>query len=257
VGAGTVLSPSPGKSPRRLNTVPDEGSLIKLRGVDRAYGSGDLRVDALRGVDLDVTRGEFIVVLGPSGSGKTTLLNLIGGIDRPSAGTVAIAGRDLTGMSEKELTGFRREQVGFIFQFFNLVPSLTASENVALAGDLVADPRDIGEVLEEVGLGDRAGHYPDQLSGGEQQRVAIARALVKNPALLLCDEPTGELDFETGRTVLGTMRQVNRDEGRTLLLVTHNHAIAEIGDRVLRLSGGRIVEDRGVPEPKPPEELRW
>jgi putative ABC transport system ATP-binding protein len=235
----------------------DGKSLVHLEGVWRTYGGGELKVEALKDVSLDVPAEEFTVVLGPSGSGKTTLLNLIGGIDRPTSGRVLVGARDISSMTEKELNAFRRQSVGFIFQFFNLVPSLTAAENVELAAELVDQPRDVDEVLKEVGLEGRRDHFPDQLSGGEQQRVAIARALVKNPSILLCDEPTGELDYQTGRKVLANMRDINRQEGRSFILVTHNSAIAGMADRVLRLSAGEIVEDRRNPSPTPPQELRW
>jgi len=195
--------------------------------------------------------------LGPSGSGKTTMLNLAGGIDRPTRGRVLFRGRDISRMSDEELTMFRRKHVGFVFQFFNLIPNLTARENVELSAELVENPRDVDEVLEVVGLGHRANHLPNEMSGGEQQRVAIARALVKNPDLILCDEPTGNLDFETGKRVLEVMRRINREEGRTFVLVTHNAVIAKMADRVIHFRDGKVVREEVNPEPLEPEELSW
>ena len=201
--------------------------ILRFEDVWKVYRMGKVEVNALRGVDLSVIEGEFVVVLGPSGSGKTTMLNMAGGIDRPTRGKVLFRGKDISKLDDKGLTMFRRKHVGFVFQFFNLVPTLTAKENVQLAAELVDDPRDVDEVLEIVGLGHRANHLPSEMSGGEQQRVAIARALVKNPDLILCDESTGNLDFETGRRVLKVMRNINEKEGRTFVLVTHNAVIAK------------------------------
>ena len=232
-------------------------TLMRLEGVSKVYQMGEVEVVALRQVDLEIGAGEFVVVLGPSGSGKTTLLNLIGGIDSPTHGTVSVAGERLSGMSEEELTRYRRRYVGFIFQFFNLIPTLTALENVELVEELVADGRGSRRVLEEVGLGERADHFPSELSGGEQQRVAIARALVKNPQVLLADEPTGNLDMETGRGILALMRRINREQGRTVLVVSHNSAIAQIADRTLHLRSGEVVETRANPSPLDPQLLEW
>ena len=232
-------------------------SAVEMQGVSRRYQLGELEVPALTGIDLTIAAGEFIVVLGPSGSGKTTLLNLIGGLDLPTEGRVIVAGDDLTDYGTGRLTEFRRTHIGFVFQFFNLIPSLTAVENVAFAAELVGQDEDVERALERVGLAERAHHFPAQLSGGEQQRVALARALAKNPPLLLCDEPTGELDFETGKMILGLMRDLNRTAGKTFIVVTHNSAIGAIADRVIYLRSGRI--DRIVKNEAPIEagEVVW
>jgi len=231
--------------------------LLQLEDVSRSYQMGQVEVKALTGVTLNIVRGEFMVILGPSGSGKTTLLNLIGGIDSPTSGKITVDGIEITALDEKGLTGYRRDHIGFVFQFFNLIPTLTAKENVEFAAELVEKPRDVMEVLELVGLKERADHYPSELSGGEQQRVAIARAMVKDPPILLCDEPTGELDFETGKHILTAMRRINEVDHKTVLLVTHNTAIGEIAYRVIRLRSGEIVEVRQNPSPADPQELRW
>jgi len=231
--------------------------LLQLEDVSRSYQMGQVEVKALNRVSLNIVRGEFMVILGPSGSGKTTLLNLIGGIDSPSSGKITVDGIEITALDEKGLTGYRRNHIGFVFQFFNLIPTLTAKENVEFAAELVEKPRDVMEVLELVGLKERADHYPSELSGGEQQRVAIARAMVKDPPILLCDEPTGELDFETGKHILTAMRRINEVDHKTVLLVTHNTAIGEIAYRVIRLRSGEIVEVRQNPSPTDPQELRW
>jgi len=231
--------------------------IIRLSNVTRYYELGVARIYALKNIDLSVGKGEFLVVLGPSGSGKTTLLNVVGGIDKPNEGRVVVDGIDITDLDEDGLIEYRRKYVGFVFQFFNLIPTLTAYENVALAAELVDNPLDPVDVLEEVGLGDKLDHLPSQLSGGEQQRVAIARALVKDPPILLCDEPTGELDFETGRRILKTLREVNERHGKTIILVTHNTPISMIADRVIRLRSGEIVEEYVVEERKDPLEIVW
>jgi putative ABC transport system ATP-binding protein len=230
---------------------------IRARGLTKTYGEGDLAVHALSGVDLDIAAGEFVVMLGPSGSGKTTLLNVLGGIEPPTAGTVEVAGRPLSGLDEDQRTEFRRSTVGFIFQFFNLIPTLTALENVQLVAELSDGPDRSEEMLERVGLGDRFAHFPAQLSGGEQQRVAVARALAGGPQVLLGDEPTGALDLETGRLVLDLLREVSDELERTMVLVTHNAAIAKMADRVLGLRDGCIVDDRRNPEPVAAGELEW
>jgi putative ABC transport system ATP-binding protein len=220
---------------------------------------GELEVKALRNVDLAIEKGEFIIILGPSGSGKTTLLNLIGGMDTISEGQLTINGQDISHLDNKGLTNYRRTQIGFIFQFFNLIPTLTALENVEFALELVEDnTRDKSmRALEMVSLADRSDHFPSQLSGGEQQRVAIARAICKSPPILLCDEPTGELDFETGKSVLKVMQDINRKEKQTIILVTHNSAIAEMADRTVRLHSGEIAEITKVDNPKDADELVW
>ncbi len=232
---------------------------VQCVAVEKVYGTGPSAVHALRGIDLEVGFGEFVVVLGPSGSGKTTLLNLIGAIEPPTSGTVTVAGTDIASYGERERTAHRRERIGFVFQFFNLVPTLTARENVQLIAELVvADPAERTEqALAQVGLADRMDRFPGQLSGGEQQRVAIARAMVKEPPLLLCDEPTGSLDLVTGRQVLAALRELAGEGHHTVILVTHNSAIARMADRVLRMSSGKIIEDRRAGHPITAQELDW
>jgi putative ABC transport system ATP-binding protein len=232
---------------------------VRLTDVVKAYGSGEVAVHALRGITLEVTAGQFVVVLGPSGSGKTTLMNLIGGMEPPTSGTVEVADQDLSGLDDAGLTAFRRESIGFVFQFFNLVPTLTALENVQLVAELVgkAASQTSADAIDAVGLIGRADHFPSALSGGEQQRVAIARAIVKDPPILLCDEPTGSLDLETGRQVLAVLHRLSRVGGRTVLLVTHNAAIATIADRVVRMRSGEVVEDRVIGNPIDPGVISW
>ncbi len=232
---------------------------IKLTEVWKTFGEGHTAVDALRDIDLDGPQGEFSVILGPSGSGKTTLLNLVGAIDDATRGDIEVAGVNLAALSVDEQVRYRRENVGFVFQFFNLIPTLTAAENVELVADLTSDngADRAASVLEQVGLVDRMHHFPAELSGGEQQRVAIARALVKQPPILLCDEPTGELDFETGRMILDLLRRVSRESDQTVLLVTHNAAIGAMSDRVLRLRSGEIVEDTRNADPIDASALTW
>ena len=232
---------------------------IVMKQVDKTYGEGATAVHALRQIDLEIPAGEFAVLLGPSGSGKTTALNLTGAIDDVTAGSLVVNGTDLTTLTTDEQITYRRSQVGFIFQFFNLIPTLTAAENVELVAELTGhDGGERGrEVLELVGLTNRADHFPSQLSGGEQQRVAIARALAKQPPILLCDEPTGELDFETGRMILGLLRDLNRRNNQTVLLVTHNAAVGAMADRVLRLRSGMVVDDLRIGSPVEAEALTW
>lgn len=232
---------------------------IKMAGVWKTFGEGHTAVHALRDIDLASPQGEFTVILGPSGSGKTTLLNLVGAIDDPTEGRIEAADVDLAELDVDGLVQYRRENVGFVFQFFNLIPTLTALENVELVADLTADDgaQRAADVLDRVGLGDRINHFPAELSGGEQQRVAMARALVKQPPILLCDEPTGELDYETGRMVLDLLRTVSREQNQTVLLVTHNAAIGEMADRVLKLRSGTIVEDTRNESPIDATELTW
>ncbi|CAI8017886.1 Uncharacterized ABC transporter ATP-binding protein MJ0796 [Geodia barretti] len=234
-----------------------DGVIARLEGVTKQYEVGDAIVSALKDVSLDILEGQFVVLLGPSGSGKTTLLNMIGGLDVPTRGQIWVGGSEITNMNEASLTMYRRKQVGFIFQFFNLVPSLTAGENVEMVAELTGNKRNAIPALRSVGLGDRIGHFPAQLSGGEQQRVAIARALAKGPSILLGDEPTGDLDYETGKMILGLMRRINRSENATILLVTHNVAISRMADRVIRMRSGEIVEDRAAENPIHPEDLEW
>ncbi|MBP0465187.1 ABC transporter ATP-binding protein [Roseomonas sp. PWR1] len=227
------------------------------RGLCKSYGSGDATVHALRDLDLDIMPGEFVVLLGPSGSGKSTLLNILGGLDAPSAGRAAWRDHELSGADEAALTAYRRDHVGFVFQFYNLIPSLTARENVELVAEIARDPMRPEEALALVGLSHRLDHFPGQLSGGEQQRVAVARAIVKRPDALLCDEPTGALDVETGKIVLSAIARANRDVGATTVVITHNAAIAGMADRVLRMGGGRIVSIEANPRRRPPEDLVW
>jgi putative ABC transport system ATP-binding protein len=238
-------------------TFAEDGTLLRLEGAGRIFTMGEVEVAALVDVDLAIARGEFLVVLGPSGSGKSTLLNLVGGTDRPTAGHVWLGERDLARASDEELTEYRRTEVGFIFQFYNLVPTLTALENVQVAAELVRDPVEPAAALALVDLADRADHFPAQLSGGEQQRVAVARALAKRPRLLLADEPTGALDIPTARRVLSILQRLNRDQRLTVVLITHNPAIARIADRVVRLVSGRISEIRVNESPIPADEVSW
>jgi putative ABC transport system ATP-binding protein len=219
-------------------------ALFQARGVSKRYSMGEVEVQALRSVDLELYAGDFTVLLGPSGSGKSTLLNLLGGLDVPSSGSVWFLDHDLTGADDAGLTRYRREHVGFVFQFYNLIPSLTSRENVALVTEIARDPMRPEEALALVGLAERLDHFPAQLSGGEQQRVAIARAIAKRPDVLLCDEPTGALDSETGRLVLSVLERVNDELGTTTVVITHNAAIAGIAHRVVRLHDGRVTEDR-------------
>jgi putative ABC transport system ATP-binding protein len=230
--------------------------VVSVQHVTKVYGEGELALMALDDVTLDLPAGEFTVMLGPSGSGKTTLLNILGGIDRPVSGSVVVEGRDIAQLSDADLTLYRR-RVGFVFQFFNLIPTLTALENVEMAADLVEQPRDPLEVLGEVGLAERADHFPAELSGGEQQRVAIARALVTDPPLVLCDEPTGNLDEETGKMVLAYMKQLGSQRRKTFLVVTHNAVIGRMADRVVRLRDGRIASVEVNDAPVPAAELAW
>jgi putative ABC transport system ATP-binding protein len=235
-----------------------DGAAIRFRAMTKTFGSGEVAVHALRGINLDIEAGQFVVVLGPSGSGKTTLMNIVGGIESPTSGTVEVGDRDLAGLDDRQLTAYRRDDVGFVFQFFNLVPTLTAIENVALVAELVGEGEDDARAaLESVGLSERLDHFTSALSGGEQQRVAIARALVKSPQVLLCDEPTGSLDADVGRSVLGVIHRLARARGRTVLLATHNSVIATMADRVLRLRSGEVVDDVLQPNPARPEEVTW
>jgi len=236
---------------------PARELVFRARGVRKVYRAGAVEIEALRGIDLDVFSGEFVVLLGASGSGKSTLLNILGGLDTPSSGELRWRDHDLVRADARELTRFRREHVGFVFQFYNLIGSLTARENVALVTDLAANPMAPEEALGRVGLGGRLDHFPAQLSGGEQQRVAIARAVAKRPDVLLCDEPTGALDYPTGKVVLEVIARVNAELGTTAIVITHNAAIAGMADRVLRLSDGRLVADEANAHKLAPGELSW
>ncbi|MEM6353959.1 MAG: ABC transporter ATP-binding protein [Cyanobacteria bacterium P01_D01_bin.14] len=228
-----------------------------MRGVTKTYVMGEVRVEALKSVDLVLSKAEFVVLLGPSGSGKSTLLNILGGLDVPTTGEVIFQGQNLTAAGDRTLTRFRRNSVGFVFQFYNLIPSLTARENVALVTDIAPDAMHPREALERVQLGDRINHFPAQLSGGEQQRVAIARAIAKRPQVLLCDEPTGALDFQTGKLVLETLAQVNQELGTTTAVITHNAGIAKMADRVITMRSGEITADQRNEHKVSPKELEW
>jgi putative ABC transport system ATP-binding protein len=232
---------------------------VRLERVGRTYGSGPTAVEALKDVDLEIRAREFVVLLGPSGSGKTTLLNVVGGIEEPTAGRILVAGSDIASLRVKERTNYRRNQVGFVFQFFNLVPTLTALENVEIIADLAGknSTRRSREALDMVGLSDLADRFPGQMSGGQQQRVAIARAIVKQPPLLLCDEPTGSLDLSTGRQILAVLRELARHGNHTVLLVTHNSAIAAMADRVVWLNSGTVARQQQVAAPVEARALEW
>jgi putative ABC transport system ATP-binding protein len=230
---------------------------FEARGLCKLYRNGEVEVHALRDVDLVIGRGEFVVLLGASGSGKSTLLNILGGLDVPTSGEVRFVDHALSGASEAELTRYRREHVGFVFQFYNLIPSLTVRENLALVTDIARDPMAIDEAIDLVGLTPRRDHFPAQLSGGEQQRVAIARAIVKRPDVLLCDEPTGALDYPTGKLVLEVIARINREMGTTAVVITHNAAIAGMADRVIRLGDGRVLSVTMNEHKLQPSELSW
>ena len=238
-------------------TSPSNDVVFSGRSLCKVYRSGEVEVHALRDVDLDINRGEFVVLLGASGSGKSTLLNILGGLDLPSSGEVRFADHALTGASDSELTTYRREHVGFVFQFYNLIPSLTVRENLALVTDIATNPMPVDEAIDLVGLTPRRDHFPAQLSGGEQQRVAIARAIVKRPDVLLCDEPTGALDYVTGKLVLEVIAKINAELGTTAIVITHNAAIAGMADRVIYLADGRIQKVEVNTHKLSPTELSW
>ena len=230
---------------------------FRAEGITKVYETGGLRVEALRGVDLTLYEGELVVLLGPSGSGKSTLLNIMGGLDLPTSGTLFFKDLELTACTSRELTMYRRDHVGFVFQFYNLIPSLTARENVALVTEIAEQPLKPDEALDMVGLNHRLDHFPSQLSGGEQQRVAIARAIAKRPDVLLCDEPTGALDSKTGVVVLQALDRANRELGTTTALITHNAGIKDMSERVIRFADGKIIHVEENPVKKDPEELTW
>ena len=231
--------------------------VFRAHALTKTYQMGEQKIHALRGVDMELYRGELVVLLGASGSGKSTLLNILGGLDTATSGEVDYCGQDLTRASERELTEYLRHHVGFVFQFYNLIASLTARENIEVVTEIAENPMTPDEALRLVGLSDRADHFPAQLSGGQQQRVAIARAIAKQPQVLLCDEPTGALDSETGQIVLEALQSVNRQLGTTTAVITHNAAIADMADRVMLLSDGRISEVRVNATPKSPKDIRW
>ncbi|MCL2337179.1 MAG: ABC transporter ATP-binding protein [Firmicutes bacterium] len=232
-------------------------ALMRLEQVTKTYHMGEVEVKALRETSLDVFPGEILVILGPSGSGKSTLLNIMGGMDLPTSGEMFFLEENLSRAGDKRLTAYRRNEIGFVFQFYNLIPDLTARENIELAADLVDQPIPVQDVLGAVGLADRADHFPAQMSGGEQQRVSIARAAVKNPRLLLCDEPTGALDYQTGKLILALLVKFNQEQGSTVIIVTHNTPIGEMAHRVVRMRDGAIADIRENTAPLPPERIEW
>ena len=233
------------------------GRLVEFQNVKKTYHMGEVEIHAVDGVDFEINEGEFVVIVGPSGAGKTTVLNILGGMDTATSGQVLVDGQDIATYSTKQLTAYRRDDIGFVFQFYNLIPNLTALENVELALQICKDPMDAQEVLEEVGLGERLDNFPAQLSGGEQQRVSIARALAKNPKLLLCDEPTGALDYNTGKSILKLLQDTCRNSGMTVILITHNSAIAPMADRVIKIKNGRVSKIVENPAPVPVETIEW
>ncbi len=252
-----ALSPNEQPSEVALRGKSPQTAVFHVHGVSKTYRVGEVEVQALRGIDLDLYAGEFVVLLGASGSGKSTLLNILGGLDVQTVGEVYYLDHKLTGAVEEDLTRFRRAHVGFVFQFYNLIPSLTALENVSLVTEIAERPLDPTEALRLVGLTERLQHFPAQLSGGEQQRVAIARAIAKRPDVLLCDEPTGSLDYATGKVVLEALARVNQELGTTTAVITHNAAIAAMADRVIRMSSGRIVEVKTNIVKLSPAEIAW
>ncbi|WP_172134984.1 ABC transporter ATP-binding protein [Adlercreutzia sp. ZJ473] len=232
-------------------------AFVEFREVSKVYRMGEVEVAAVDGMSFEIERGEFVVVVGPSGAGKTTLLNMLGGMDGCTSGSITLDGREISGMDERALTQYRRLDIGFVFQFYNLVQNLTARENVELASQICPEPLDADEVLAQVGLGHRADNFPGQLSGGEQQRVAIARALAKNPKLLLCDEPTGALDYQTGKAILALLQDTCRATGRTVVVITHNSAFTAIADRVIHVREGRVAAMEVNAHPASAETLEW
>lgn len=231
--------------------------IIVLKDVVKEYAMGEVKVMAADGVSFEIKCGEFVVMLGPSGSGKSTVLNIIGGMDRPTSGEVLIDGKNIVELSDAELTVYRRKNIGFVFQFYNLMPNLTALENIELAAQITPNPIDIRQVMEAVGLEQRGGNFPSQLSGGEQQRVAIARAVVKNPLLLLCDEPTGALDYSTGKLILKLLLNVNKIMQKTVMVITHNAAIGAMADKVIKMKSGKVESVTINDNPLPPERIEW
>jgi putative ABC transport system ATP-binding protein len=237
--------------------MSENGTLFQVRELRKEYVMGEVTVRALRGIDLEIYNGEFLAIVGPSGSGKSTLMNIIGGMDTPTAGKVFFRDEDLSNFSERRLTLYRRNHIGFVFQFYNLIPNLTARENVEMATEISPEPMDAHEALKIVNLDERSDHFPSQLSGGEQQRVAIARAVAKRPEILLCDEPTGALDYATGKIVLAALRNINREIGTTVVIITHNVAVGDMADRVARLKDGQVEDLTVNEEPLDAEEIQW
>lgn len=230
---------------------------VKLENVRKIYQMGEVEIRAVDGIDFEIGKGEFVVIVGPSGAGKTTVLNILGGMDTATSGKVIVDGNDVAQYTNRQLIGYRREDIGFVFQFYNLVPNLTALENVELALQICKEPLDARTVLEEVGLGERLNNFPAQLSGGEQQRVSIARALAKNPKLLLCDEPTGALDYNTGKAILKLLQDTCRNKGMTVIVITHNSALAPMADRVIHIKNGRVESMEMNAHPVPVETIEW
>ncbi len=231
--------------------------MVQATDLCKYFGSGGTLVKAIDKISFSIDKGSFTIILGPSGAGKTTLLNLLGGMDSATDGNLVVDGEDLVGMKNKELTLYRRNKVGFVFQFYNLMPNLTALENVELASEICKDAYDPMEILEKVGLEERASAFPTTLSGGEQQRVSIARAIAKNPQILLCDEPTGALDYKTGKEILRLLHDMSKREGKTVILVTHNSALKDMGDKVIKVKNGKIESEIKICNPKPIEEIEW
>ena len=233
------------------------GRLVEFQNVKKTYHMGEVEIHAVDGVDFEINEGEFVVIVGPSGAGKTTVLNILGGMDKATSGHVIVDGVDISSFNSRQLTSYRRDDIGFVFQFYNLVPNLTALENVELALQICKDPLDAEMVLREVGLADRMKNFPAQLSGGEQQRVSIARALAKNPKLLLCDEPTGALDYNTGKAILKLLQDMCRERGMTVILITHNSAITPMADRVIKMKNGKVGSMKLNERPVPVETIEW
>ena len=232
-------------------------AFIEFQNVGKTYGNGDVKINALHDTSFTVEKGELVVIVGPSGAGKTTLLNILGGMDTLTTGKVLLDGQEVSGLNRRQLTNYRRQDVGFVFQFYNLVGNLTALENVQLANQICKDPLDAVQILKDVGLEDRMGNFPSQLSGGEQQRVAIARALAKNPKLLLCDEPTGALDYNTGKAILKLLQDMSRQKGMTVIIITHNSALTAMADRVIQVKNGTVTSVTVNEHPVPVEEIEW
>lgn len=230
---------------------------VSLKNVSKIYQMGEVEIRAVDGINFDIEKGEFVVIVGPSGAGKTTVLNILGGMDTATTGQVWVDGRDIAKYNQKQLTGYRRDDIGFVFQFYNLIPNLTALENVELALQICKNPLDARQVLEEVGLVNRMKNFPAQLSGGEQQRVSIARALAKNPKLLLCDEPTGALDYQTGKAILKLLQDMGREKGMTVIVITHNSAIAPMADRVIKIKNGKVDQMRQNESPMSVADIEW
>ncbi len=230
---------------------------VQLTNITKVYQMGEVEIRAVDGIDFSIKKGEFVVIVGPSGAGKTTVLNILGGMDTATTGKIIVDGADITRYNERQLTGYRRNEIGFVFQFYNLVPNLTAKENVELALQICKDPLDARTVLEDVGLGDRLDNFPAQLSGGEQQRVSIARALAKNPKLLLCDEPTGALDYNTGKSILKLLQDMCREKGMTVIVITHNSALAPMADRLIRIKNGKVSGMETNAYPVSIDEIEW